>query len=144
GSYQQKNIIGVMCVLDALKAKGYALSEEQIAYGLSHVQEATGLRGRWQTLSTDTWIICDTGHTEDGIREVLNKLASLSYSKLHIIFGAMRDKDLSHILPQLPKDAQYYFAAPDMPRAMPVDQLQALALGYDLHGQGYASISEAF
>lgn len=144
GSYQQKNIIGVMCVLDALKAKGYALSEEQIAYGLSHVQEATGLRGRWQTLSTDPWIICDTGHNEDGIREVLNNLASLSYSKLHIIFGAMRDKDLSHILPQLPKDAQYYFAAPDMPRAMPVDQLQALALSYDLHGQGYTSISEAF
>src|SRR5690606_14391560 len=97
GGYQQKNILGVLCAIDQLRAMGFNLPEEQVAYGLSHVQESTGLRGRWQTLSTKPWIICDTGHNEDGIREVLANLANLSYEQLHFVFGAMRDKDLSHI-----------------------------------------------
>jgi len=144
GGYQQKNILGVLCAIDQLRAMGFNLPEEQVAYGLSHVQESTGLRGRWQTLSTNPWVICDTGHNEDGIREVLANLATLSYEQLHFVFGAMRDKDLSHILPQLPKDAIYYFAAPDMPRAMPADQLKELAATFGLQGQCYASISKAF
>ncbi|WP_293933193.1 bifunctional folylpolyglutamate synthase/dihydrofolate synthase [Sphingobacterium sp. UBA6645] len=144
GGYQQKNILGVLCAIDQLRAMSFNLLEEQVAYGLSHVQESTGLRGRWQTLSTKPWIICDTGHNEDGIREVLANLATLSYTKLHFEFGAMRDKDLSHILPQLPKDAIYYFAAPDMPRAMPADQLKELAATFGLQGKSYASISTAF
>ncbi|MCT1525251.1 bifunctional folylpolyglutamate synthase/dihydrofolate synthase [Sphingobacterium hotanense] len=144
GGYQQKNILGVLCAIDQLRAMGFNLPAEQVAYGLNHVQESTGLRGRWQTLSTNPWIICDTGHNEDGIREVLSNLATLSYEQLHFVFGAMRDKDLSHILPQLPNDAIYYFAAPDMPRAMPADQLKELAATFGLQGQCYASISEAF
>lgn len=144
GGYQQKNILGVLCAIDQLREMGFNLPEEQVAYGLSHVQESTGLRGRWQTLSTKPWIICDTGHNEDGIREVLANLATLSYTQLHFVFGAMRDKDLSHILPQLPKDAIYYFAAPDMPRAMAADQLKELAATFGLQGQSYASISTAF
>ncbi len=144
GGYQQKNILGVLCAVDKLRELGLNLPNEQVVYGLGHVQESTGLRGRWQTLSEHPWIICDTGHNEDGIREVLANLASLSYDKLHFIFGAMRDKDLSHILPQLPKDAIYYFAAPDMPRAMPADQLRELAATFGLKGNDYNRISDAF
>lgn len=144
GTYQQKNILGVLTSIQKLKELGYVLPDEKVAYGLSHVQESTGLRGRWQTLQTSPWVICDTGHNEDGIKEVLKNLQTLSYQKLHIIFGAMKDKDLSHILPLLPKDAQYYFAAPDMPRAMPADQLKQLASGFDLKGNHYVSIEQAF
>ncbi|MVZ67190.1 bifunctional folylpolyglutamate synthase/dihydrofolate synthase [Sphingobacterium sp. DK4209] len=144
GGYQQKNILGVLYAIDKLRELGFNLPHEKVVYGLSHVQESTGLRGRWQTLSDHPWIICDTGHNEDGIREVLANLASLSYDKLHFIFGAMRDKDLSHILPQLPKDAVYYFAAPEMPRAMLADQLRELAATFGLKGNDYNSISDAF
>ncbi|MEI5985722.1 MULTISPECIES: bifunctional folylpolyglutamate synthase/dihydrofolate synthase [Sphingobacterium] len=144
GTYQQKNILGVLTSIQKLKELGYVLPDEKVAYGLSHVQESTGLRGRWQTLQTAPWVICDTGHNEDGIKEVLKNLQTLNFQKLHIIFGAMKDKDLSHILPLLPKDAQYYFAAPDMPRAMPADQLKQLASGFDLKGNHYESIEQAF
>lgn len=144
GTYQQKNILGVLTSIQKLKELGYVLPDEKVAYGLSHVQESTGLRGRWQTLQTSPWVICDTGHNEDGIKEVLKNLQTLSYQKLHIIFGAMKDKDLSHILPLLPKNAQYYFAAPDMPRAMSADQLKQLASGFDLIGEDYGSIEQAF
>ncbi|MNE18957.1 hypothetical protein D3C80_1120200 [compost metagenome] len=56
----------------------------------------------------------------------------------------MRDKDLSHMLPYLPKDAIYYFSAPDMPRAMPSDLLREEAVVFDLHGRDYSSVQEAF
>ncbi|MGV6946187.1 bifunctional folylpolyglutamate synthase/dihydrofolate synthase [Sphingobacterium kyonggiense] len=144
GSYQTKNILGVLTCIDELGKLGFQLPKEKVQYALSHVQELTGLRGRWQTLQTNPWVICDTGHNEDGIKEVLKNLASLQFNQLHFIFGAMRDKDLSHILPLLPKDAQYYFAAPDMPRAMPANQLTELAISHGLKGTYYSSIEAAF
>lgn len=144
GSYQTKNILGVLTCIDELGKLGFHLPKEEVHYALSHVQELTGLRGRWQTLQTNPWVICDTGHNEDGIKEVLKNLTSLQFNQLHFIFGAMRDKDLSHILPLLPKDAKYYFAAPDMPRAMPADQLTELANSHGLIGTYYSSIEAAF
>ncbi|MGH2623186.1 MAG: bifunctional folylpolyglutamate synthase/dihydrofolate synthase, partial [Sphingobacterium sp.] len=66
GSYQLKNILGVLTCFDKLKELGYHISDDQIKFGLAHVQQETGLRGRWETLSNKPWIICDTGHNEDG------------------------------------------------------------------------------
>ncbi|WP_312696830.1 bifunctional folylpolyglutamate synthase/dihydrofolate synthase [Sphingobacterium mizutaii] len=144
GSYQKKNILGVLTAIDQLKELGYELAEEDIREGLRNVQESTGLRGRWQTLSTDPWIICDTGHNEDGIKAVVRNLSTLNFNNLHFVIGAMKDKDLSHILPLLPKQATYYFAAPQMPRAMKAADLAELAHSFGLKGQEYAYIDEAY
>src|SRR5690606_12507706 len=62
GSYQLKNILGVLTCFDKLKELGYHISDDQIKFGLAHVQQETGLRGRWEKLSNKPWIICDTGH----------------------------------------------------------------------------------
>lgn len=144
GSYQQKNILGVLTCLDKLRELGYSISDTQIQYGLSHVQQETGLRGRWETLSSTPWVICDTGHNEDGIKTVVENLSNLNYNRLHFLFGAMRDKDLSHILPLLPKDALFYFVAPNMPRALPSLELTELALSYGLKGSSYQEVSSGF
>jgi len=144
GSYQKKNILGVLTAIDQLRELGYSLDEEQIKLGLKTVQESTGLRGRWQTLSTDPWIICDTGHNEDGIKAVIQNLSTLSFNNLQFIIGAMKDKDLSHILPLLPKHATYYFAAPNMPRAMKAEELALLAHSFGLNGKAYPSIEDAY
>src|SRR5690606_9619973 len=105
GSYQVKNIVGVLAVVDQVRLKGFAISDEQLSHALANVQKLTGFQGRWQTLSTDPLIICDTGHNEDGIKEVIKNLSEVSYHKLHVVIGAMKDKDLDHMLPYLPKDA---------------------------------------
>ncbi len=144
GSYQLKNIIGVLSTIDQLNTLGFSIADEQKLAGLKAVQKNTGLQGRWQTLSKEPFIIADTGHNEDGIEEVLKNLAQIKFQQLHIVFGAMRDKDLSHILPLLPTTAQYYFAAPDMPRAMPSEQLQELASKHHLTGNAFQSIDKAF
>ena len=142
GQYQQKNIRGVLTAIDELRKQGWQISDEHLRDGLAKVIRYTGLQGRWQTVSTDPLLICDTGHNEDGIREVVVNIQSMNYQNLHVLIGAMRDKDLDHILPQLPKAATYYFVSPDMPRAMPAEELRAKAAGYDLHGQAYATVSQ--
>ncbi|MFD2537135.1 bifunctional folylpolyglutamate synthase/dihydrofolate synthase [Sphingobacterium chuzhouense] len=143
GRYQQKNILGVLTALDELGERGWAIGEEQLHEGLAHVEQNTGLQGRWQTLSIDPFIICDTGHNEDGIREVMANIQATVHNDLHVVIGAMRDKDLSHMLPQLPKDAVYYFCSPDMPRALPANELKIKAERYGLAGDAYPSVNNA-
>ncbi|MGJ1241606.1 bifunctional folylpolyglutamate synthase/dihydrofolate synthase [Sphingobacterium siyangense] len=144
GSYQVKNLAGVLLAVDELREQGFEISDQHVHQALKNVQATTGIQGRWQQLSKDPFIICDTGHNEDGIHEVLKNLATTTYDKLHFVIGAMRDKDLSHMLPYLPKDATYYFSAPDMPRAMPSEELRKEAMEFGLTGLDYASVGAAF
>ncbi len=143
GSYQQKNLLGVLTAVAALQQQGWTLKEEHIRAGLLEVQKQTGLQGRWQTLSTDPYIICDTGHNEDGIREVVQNLKQTTYNQLHMVIGAMRDKDLRHMLPLLPAEATYYFCSPDMPRALPARELHEAATSFKLKGDDFDTVREA-
>lgn len=144
GSYQVKNLAGVLLAVDELRKQGFEISSLDVHEALKNVQASTGIQGRWQQLSKDPFVICDTGHNEDGIHEVIKNLNNTTYNKLHFVIGAMRDKDLSHMLPYLPKDAVYYFSAPDMPRALPSDLLRKEATAFELNGQDYVSVQEAF
>lgn len=143
GLYQQRNVLGVLTAIDTLRSQGWSISDEAVRVGLRDVQLNTGLQGRWQRLSEDPLIICDTGHNEDGIREVVQNIDSTEHQQLHIVIGAMRDKDLSHMLPQLPVDALYYFCSPVMPRAMPAELLKREAANYHLKGDHYESVGQA-
>jgi len=144
GSYQLKNVVGVLAVVEQLRKLNYTISELSLSEGLSKVQALTGLQGRWQTLSSNPLIICDTGHNEDGIKQVIKNLEAVSYNKLHIVIGAMKDKDLDHMLPYLPKEAFYYFSNPDMPRAMDAEELAQKANYYGLKGEVCGSVINAF
>jgi len=143
GLYQAKNVLGVLAAVDELRKKDWNITDGHLREGLAHVSRNTGLSGRWQTLSTDPLTICDTGHNADGIRQVVENLRGVPHESLHFLLGAMRDKDLDGILPLLPQEAVYYFCQPDMPRALPVAELQAKASAYGLHGTVHPSVLEA-
>ncbi|HTH55696.1 MAG TPA: folylpolyglutamate synthase/dihydrofolate synthase family protein [Cyclobacteriaceae bacterium] len=143
GDYQQKNIAGILATLDGLKKKGFNISDKGILEGLSRTIQLTGLKGRWQKLGDKPLIICDTGHNESGIREVLRQVARQKFEKLHIVWGMVGDKDVSKVLSQLPKEANYYFCAAKIPRAMPVLDLQEKMKGYGLTGKVIEDVNEA-
>ena len=65
-------------------------------------------------------------------------------TKLHIVLGAVNDKSLETILPLFPKDAIFYFCKPDIPRGKNVEELQQIALKYNLIGEVYNSVSIAY
>lgn len=143
GSYQAKNLPGALCAVDELEQVGFSIGDAAIRQGLKQVQQLTGLMGRWQTLSADPLVICDTGHNEDGWREVLANIAATPYRKLHMVIGVMRDKDLGRMLPLLPKNADYYFCQVDMPRALLAEELCIESINYGLRGNAFGSVVEA-
>lgn len=142
GAAQRYNLPTILCALQELRRLGLTIPEAAVEEGLCEVTHLTQLRGRWETLSEDPWIICDTGHNEDGIRYVTEQLRGLG-CPLHIIFGMVRDKDIRHVLALLPPEAKYYFTAASNQRSLPASELQALASSFALEGSAYPSLAEA-
>jgi dihydrofolate synthase/folylpolyglutamate synthase len=143
GQYQLHNLAGVLQAVDVLKERGFAIGEAALRKGIAEVSTLTGLKGRWEILQRNPLVICDTGHNESGIREVVEHLNQLSYERLYCVIGMVNDKDLSHILPLFPKSAYYYFCQAQIPRALPAHDLQQQASKYGLTGEVIASVKEA-
>ncbi|MBS1635627.1 MAG: bifunctional folylpolyglutamate synthase/dihydrofolate synthase [Bacteroidetes bacterium] len=143
GTYQVKNVMGVLNAVDFIRQKGFIIEDEHIAKALKQVVKLTGLEGRWQTLSTKPLVIADTGHNEDGIKEVLANLKRYAYKKLHIVLGMVSDKEISNILGLLPKDAVYYFCKASIPRALDEQELMAQAKKAGLKGLAYKTVPDA-
>lgn len=141
GTYQSKNLCGVLKTVELLK--NYHIEKEHIRQGIEQVVTLTGLKGRWQKLGEKPLIICDTGHNEGGIQEVIKQLSKVVYKKLHFVYGAVNDKDLSKILALLPKEASYYFCKPNIPRGLDAEILAQQAAAYGLQGEVIADVRTA-
>ncbi|RYE16885.1 MAG: bifunctional folylpolyglutamate synthase/dihydrofolate synthase [Sphingobacteriales bacterium] len=144
GSYQYKNIKGVLAAVNELRTQDYNITDEHIQIALRQVKTLTGLHGRWEVLKNFPLTICDTGHNPDGIQEVLKNIAAIEYNHLHFVIGMVNDKDISKVLTLLPTDATYYFCKPDIPRGLNAESLKQQAEGFGLQGEVYPSVTDAF
>lgn len=142
GNYQSKNVKGIVAVLKELK--NFQVMEEHIVRGLQNVTQNTGLMGRWQILRTAPMVVCDTAHNSEGLSLVLQQIHQQKYDALHIILGFVKDKNLDAILPLFPKNAEYYFCRPDIPRGLDVEILQQKAKVFGLKGKWYTSVADAY
>lgn len=143
GNYQIKNLMGVLNTIENLKQKGFLIEDDMVYEALHQVQKITGLQGRWQTIQEKPLVIADTGHNEDGIKEVLENLKRYNYKTLHFVLGVVNDKDISKILKLLPKDATYYFCKATIPRALDEKELSIQANKVGLNGKTFKSVTEA-
>lgn len=143
GLCQDKNKKTILASLEVLKLD-LDISAENIRQGMAHVVENTGLMGRWQTIGTEPLIIADTAHNEGGIRYIAEQLSSMKYNTLRIVFGMVKDKDISTVLSLMPKNAIYYFTNASTQRSLPATELQSMASEYGLQGNAYPSVKEAF
>ena len=143
GHYQVKNIITVFGAVRALRSAGYPISDKQLATGIRNVVRNTALRGRWQVLTKHPLTICDTGHNEGGLREVVRQIGNTPHERLHVVFGSVDDKDLGEILKILPHEAVYYFCKADVPRGLDPDVLARQAAAAGLSGLSYPSVKAA-
>ena len=144
GMYQQKNIVTAFQTIDILKESGFTISEQNIKNGFRNVVKNTGITGRWQILSRNPLTICDTGHNTDGIKEIVSQIKNTNFNKLHLVFGTVNDKDVDSILKLLPKEARYYFCKANIPRSLDENELKRKARKYDLPGNSFKSVSEAY
>ncbi|WP_142603701.1 bifunctional folylpolyglutamate synthase/dihydrofolate synthase [Solitalea koreensis] len=143
GIYQKKNICTVLCAVHQLIEQGFKIDEKTIRSALKKVKESTGLMGRWYTILTHPLTICDTGHNEDGITEVVKQIQQTPHEHLHMVFGMVKDKDINHVLELLPKNATYYFCKADIPRGMDAEELSTLAREHGLKGILFSSVKDA-
>ena len=123
-SVQQKNLRTVLAALDILRdCAAFRPDEETVADAIIHTARRTGFHGRWEKLSDVPYILCDIGHNAHALTnnfaQLRRELSSGRFQGLIIVYGIMADKDFDAILPLMPPDATYFFAAPDTPRALP-------------------------
>ena len=141
GSYQAKNVKGVVATIKELK--GFDIREEHIVNGLLNVSANTGLLGRWQYIGANPTVVCDTAHNTEGLSIVLDQIEQQKYTDLHLVIGFVKDKNLEQILPLFPKNAHYYFCRPNIQRGLDELVLKTRALEFGLKGDTYSSVNEA-
>lgn len=143
GIYQQKNIRGVLQAVKLLQEADWAISPENIRKGLARVRQNTKLRGRWEVVQQHPLVVCDTGHNEAGIAQIVQQLAETPKKNLWLVIGMVSDKDQKKVLSLLPKDANYVFTQPSIERAMPAESLASIAHEIGLSGCVIASVKGA-
>lgn len=143
GLYQQKNAATVLTVVDQLIEVGYRICRDAVYRGFLNVITNTGFAGRWQILGNNPLMICDTGHNEDGIKQVVAQLKTTPYKKLHMVIGMVNDKDVTTVLDLLPQDAVYYFTRAAIARSMDEKILAAMGEKAGLAGKSYPTVATA-
>lgn len=142
GDYQARNIVSLFEFMKQAR-RFLTISDENILNGIRKVRENTGFSGRWQVLGRNPLVICDTGHNREGLDYITRQLRDLRPARLHIVVGFVSDKDLSQVLPLLPKDAEYYFTKASVLRALDEKVLMEKAAGYGLYGRDYGDVITA-
>ena len=143
GSYQAKNVQGVLGAIGILQTKGWPISNQHIHDGLSHVKKNTGLYGRWQMIGTNPTTVVDVAHNVAGIQTLLAQIKLVNHQQLHIVFGMVKDKDIDSVLALLPIQATYYFTQAQIERAIDANELQQKAGQHGLAGNVFAHVNEA-
>ncbi len=148
GDYQVKNLETAVQAVETLRATGIKISDESIKSGICHVEEFTGLKGRWTVVDKSPLTIADTGHNIAGISFNMDQLRNLMKEKgngtLRILIGFVADKAIDKILTLLPKDAEYYITNASIPRALHADKLKELFLEAGLDGKTFPDVASAY
>lgn len=145
GDYQAHNKKTVLQTLRVVQEQNrFKISDEHIKNGFLNVIQNTGLQGRWQQINENPKAICDTAHNSHGLKIVLNQIQKVKFDQLHVVLGVVNDKDLDDILPLFPKNANYYFCKPEIPRGLDALILKEKATEYGLNGKVYNSVSNAY
>ena len=124
GAYQAKNKQAVVATIAQLKEKGWSISENHIASGLSQVIKNTQLMGRWQILNNIPLTICDTGHNKEAFQYIIDQLERLEFENLWMVLGFVREKNIEELLGMLPRAAHFIFTEANIPRALSLTDLQ--------------------
>ncbi len=143
GECQQKNTATILLAIEQLKLMEWEILPEAVKQGFANVCKLTGLAGRWMELQQSPRVVCDTGHNVGGW-EYLSRQLSQIKGKLHMVIGFVNDKDISHILDMMPRNATYYFTRADIPRALPANEVKTIAEEKGLSGKAYSTVAEAY
>jgi dihydrofolate synthase/folylpolyglutamate synthase len=129
-NYTLKNIATVLFTIEALISNKLLLhhfDNDNIEKGFINYYKNTGFAGRWMRIEKYPNVILESAHNEAGIENLKLSLSKTHYKNLYIIYGTVKDKDVQKIVSILPKNVTHYILTQtNIPRAMPVEELNAL------------------
>ncbi len=127
GAFQLRNAAVVLTVVDALRARGWAVSEEAVRRGLAEVRWPV----RFQIVSRSPLFILDGGHNPQCLAAVAENLrALLPGTYLVFLLGVLSDKDARSMTELLaPLAGEFVAVTPRSCRALDADALAELLRG---------------
>ena len=143
GAYQIHNVRTVLQTIEILNTGAFTIPTEAVQQGLLKVTENTCLRGRWEVLGSFPTIICDTAHNREGLSLVFKQLQAEKFQRLHVVVGMVNDKDTPSLLELFPKQAQYYFCKPNVPRGLEASELAQIFTEHGFEGSIHRSVKDA-
>lgn len=106
GSHQGSNAAIVLAVIEALRERGFVLSDAAVRAGLARAQWPL----RMEVLSGDPTVILDGAHNPHGARALAQALHTLSVKEYVLVTGVLADKDVAGVLAPLCQKARAVFA----------------------------------
>lgn len=156
GYCQEKNTKTILRAIEELspalsQEKGEIEGEERdvLRKAFAEVCDLTGLMGRWQKIQEKPLVICDTGHNIGGWQYLARQIADTPCKRRHIVLGFVNDKDISGILQLISQtvakdEVTFYFTQASVRRALPATDLKTIASRFDLIGNAYDNVNEAY
>ncbi|MEM9545017.1 MAG: folylpolyglutamate synthase/dihydrofolate synthase family protein [Bacteroidota bacterium] len=141
--FQLKNLRTSLYALYHLRDH-FNLMTDKIAQGIKNLNTLTYYIGRWSTLRNNPLVILDSAHNVAGVTYLVQEVQKMFYTRLRLVWGASKGKDIDEILSLLPKDATYYFCNAQNTRAIEGEELREKAQEYQLEGYSYRTVKVAY
>jgi dihydrofolate synthase / folylpolyglutamate synthase len=144
GDHQKANAAVALRLLEAIDrdtARGLRIGEDAMRAGIT----TAVWPGRLETFTMDGCrVLLDAAHNPAGARALTSYLRDIAPGGVSLVFGAMRDKAVREMLTTLaPVAASFVFATAPSPRAIPADELAALAHDLGLRAAAVADPVQA-
>ncbi len=124
GSYQPANAALAIEAADALRERGWRISDEAVERGIAEA----AWPGRFEIVRAgegEPTVVVDGGHNPQGARALVDSLADVFPGRKPVfIMGVLEDKDYPAMLETvMPLVGGFVAVTPDNPRALPADKL---------------------
>lgn len=120
------NIKTVFTALSVLGA-GPVMEGSAMYRAVTHAARMSGLRGRWEKLSTNPDVICDIGHNVEALSVSMKQLVKEAGGRrIIMVIGMAADKDIRSVSRLFPLSGEYIFTQAKGSRAMPAGELQRI------------------
>lgn len=121
GDHQLHNAAVAITALDALRGRGWQISEQNLRDGLHDVRWP----GRFDLLRRDPLFIVDGGHNPQCIAALAQNIRDyLPGKELTVLTGVLADKDYSHMYAVVaPYAARFITVTPPNPRCLSANEL---------------------
>lgn len=140
GDHQMHNAAVVLAVIDTLKEKGYAISEQNIYDGMACVTWP----GRFDIMHKDPLFIIDGGHNPQCIDAMVKNIRDyLLGRRLIVLTGVLADKDYGEMFrPVMPYVQKFVCITPDNPRKMSAQELAAYLQQAGAQAEAFDTVTE--